>query len=60
MPNNNPNYKRFNPICNEPKVIIQNTGSDTLLNIQIQYGTAGNTNYTYNWTGKLGFEQMDM
>jgi len=48
-------YKRKNPICNNPVVVIRNTGSDTLKSVDITYGIQGATPSTYHWTGNLAF-----
>ena len=52
-------YARENPICNKPKVIIQNTGSTTLSSAQIEYGINDLNSFTQNWTGSLGFLETD-
>jgi hypothetical protein len=48
-------YNRRNPICSNPVVIIQNTGSDTLTSLTITYGIEGATQSAYHWTGSLPF-----
>jgi len=54
-PNNEFEYSRFNPICNNPIVKIKNNGSATLTSCVIHYGIKGGVQQTYNWTGSLVF-----
>ena len=54
-PSKNNMYGRRNPICSNPVVIIQNTGSDTLHSLTITYGIEGATLSTYQWSGALAF-----
>ncbi len=56
-PNNDFYYNRFNPICNNPIVVIKNTGSAALTSATITYGIKGATPAIYNWTGNLAFNQ---
>ena len=55
-------YGRLNPICHNPTIQIQNTGSTPLTTAKIEYWVNGNTNHeTYNWTGNLNFlEKADV
>ena len=50
---------RINPVCKEPIITIQNTGSDILTSVDITYGMQGGTMFTYNWTGSLAFLAME-
>lgn len=50
-------FGRFNPMCMKPQVEIQNTGSETLTSLLINYGTNGNLSAQYTWTGNLAFMQ---
>lgn len=48
-------YKNFNPSCQDPQIVIQNTGSQTVTSVRIVYWV-GNTNYrSFNWNGSLEF-----
>jgi hypothetical protein len=58
-PNNDFYYNRYNPICNNPLIVIKNTGSGTLSSVNIVYGIKGATPSVYNWTGTLGFNQSE-
>jgi len=54
-------FKRMNPICGNPVITIQNTGSTTLTSLKITYGIVGGAQSTYTWTGSLKFlEQTDV
>ncbi|MBA3902052.1 MAG: T9SS type A sorting domain-containing protein, partial [Bacteroidetes bacterium] len=56
-PNNDFNYSRFNPICNNPTIAIKNNGSTPLTSLDINYGIKGGTLQQFNWTGTLNFLQ---
>lgn len=47
-------YGRSNPVCAQPKLNIQNSGSNTITSMEIKYwiNNAGNKQ-TYTWTGTL-------
>jgi hypothetical protein len=49
------NYRRFNPVCSHPVVVIKNTGSSQLTSLDIHYGIRGGVMNTFNWTGALNF-----
>ena len=46
---------RYNPICGNPIIEIQNTGSTPLTSLTIDYGKEGQLDYSYTWTGNLDF-----
>jgi hypothetical protein len=50
-------FQRMNPICNNPVITIQNTGSTTLTTLTITYGLVGGTPSVFNWMGSLPFMQ---
>lgn len=58
-PSNQSQYTRYNPVCDNPIVIIQNTGADTLRQLDIAYGVNGGRDCYYTWTGKLAFLETD-
>jgi hypothetical protein len=58
-PNNADLYKRYNPICKNPEIIIKNTGSNDLQSLLIEYGLNGDYSYSYQWTGELGFLETE-
>jgi len=58
-PNINDKYLRDNPICNNPKVLIKNTGKTTLENLNIRYGVVGGPINNYKWEGSLDFLESE-
>lgn len=53
-PTNKIEYARNNSICNNPGVIIKNTGSTTITSVLIKYWVNQNpTPNTYTWNGSL-------
>jgi len=60
----NPNkweyYRKWNPTCSNPKVILQNTGALPLTKCKIRcWVTYGNWQ-EFEWTGNLGFLEKEM
>ncbi|PHI20590.1 hypothetical protein CEQ90_07510 [Lewinellaceae bacterium SD302] len=48
-------FERLNPICNEPVVVIRNTGAETLTSLKIDYQVIGSySSETFLWEGNLG------
>jgi Concanavalin A-like lectin/glucanases superfamily/Peptide-N-glycosidase F, C terminal/Secretion system C-terminal sorting domain len=56
-PSANVRYKRFNPACNQPVVIIRNEGTTKLDSVDIVYNQLGGSTRTYRWRGSLDFLQ---
>ncbi len=55
-PTNRIYYGRTNPICANPTVLVQNTGSTTITNLEIEYWlNNASTKQVYNWTGSLNY-----
>jgi len=52
-------FKRFNPACSSPEVIIQNTGATLLTNLEIEYWVEGGEALTYDWNGNLNFLEKE-
>jgi hypothetical protein len=52
-------WKRKNPICMNPVVIIKNNGSSDLTSLKITYGITGTTPSVYNWSGNLSFAETE-
>jgi hypothetical protein len=48
-------WKRHNPVCAKPEIVIRNSGSTTLSSLDINYGIEGAAMSTYHWTGSLDF-----
>ena len=54
-------YKRINPLCAQPIITIQNTGTTPLTGLTITYGIVGGDQSVFNWTGNLKFlEKQDV
>lgn len=58
-PNNWEYYSRYNPVCNNPRIRIQNTGSTNLTSLKIIYGPKGGNQEFYQWTGNLAFLEKE-
>jgi hypothetical protein len=58
-PSNNKNYGRFNPVCNDAKVVIRNYGSNPLTSAKIAYGIEGGNENEVTWNGNLAFLETD-
>jgi hypothetical protein len=54
-PSTKDRYSRVNPICSNPRIIIKNTGSNTLKSVKITYGLASGEMSNYQWQGELDF-----
>ena len=48
-------HNRYNPMCDNPKIIIQNNGEQDLTSAEIQYWICGGPHEFYNWSGNLAF-----
>jgi len=59
QPSNRVEYDRINPICNDPVISIQNTGSTTLTSLVITYEVSGGVSEEYTWTGSLDFLEKE-
>lgn len=56
QPSNKVLYSRTNPMCSNPKILVQNTGSTTATSIAIDYWlNSSSAKQTYTWTGNLAF-----
>ncbi len=54
-PSKRPEFLRFQPNCDDPVIVIRNTGSTPLTSLTITYGRVNGTMSTYNWSGNLNF-----
>ncbi len=52
-PTNQIEFGRINPMCYNPIITIQNTGSNTLTSATIEYSVNGSSPQTQTWTGNL-------
>lgn len=58
-PSNKVEYAKDNPICYDPRVVIQNVGSTTLTAVKIDFGLNNTGFITDQWTGSLDFMEKD-
>lgn len=54
-PNDNIVYGRFNPMCSNPVITVENTGTTTIQNLVISYQLNTGGIETYNWNGTLNY-----
>ncbi|MBT5401951.1 MAG: T9SS type A sorting domain-containing protein [Crocinitomicaceae bacterium] len=52
-------HEKYNPICSQPIVVLQNRGSATLTSVNISYNLQGSVAQTYSWTGSLDFLETE-
>lgn len=53
-------HHRYNPICGNPIILIQNNGKETVKNITINYGYNYEYDNKYRWKGELGFMEQEI
>ncbi len=55
-PSNKVEHARYNPVCNDPIVVLKNSGAFNVGSVRFKYRIigSGQTLY-YDWTGNLGF-----
>lgn len=56
-PSQRDDYKKYNPNCTNPMVVIKNAGTTDLTTVTIRYGIKGQFLYSYKWNGNLKFLQ---
>jgi hypothetical protein len=54
-PNNWEYYGKWNPTCQNPRVVLKNTGAQPLTSCRIFAWITYGVNIVYDWTGNLGF-----
>ncbi len=60
-PSSSDSYSRINPICGNPRIIIQNSGAYSLYSVDIRYGLEGGELMDYQWSGQIEFlEQQEI
>jgi hypothetical protein len=52
-------HSRWNPICDNPRFVLRNLGSQPLTHLVIQYGVIGGSEEQLEWTGNLGFNERE-
>lgn len=50
---------RINPICDEPRIVLRNRGSQPLTNVMITYYVEGGASQQFEWTGNLAFDEFE-
>ena len=58
-PSTNQMWERKNPICNNPIIRIQNTGTTELTSLMVEYGMKDTEKSYYLWTGNLAFMETE-
>jgi hypothetical protein len=58
-PSNTDKYSRINPICDNPQIIIRNSGEFDLHSIEIEYRLKKGMKSKYTWHGNLAFLESD-
>ena len=58
-PSNTDKYSRINPICDNPQIIIRNSGEFNLHSVEIEYGLSKGKKSTHQWHGSLTFLESD-
>ena len=58
-PTNDYLQSRYNPTCGNPIIVIKNTGSNALTDVDIKYYFEGGSSNSYHWKGNLAFMQKD-
>ncbi|TNE26303.1 MAG: T9SS type A sorting domain-containing protein [Bacteroidetes bacterium] len=59
-PNNNVEFRRYNPACRQAMVRITNRGGDTLTSAVIRYGIPGSWIQHYTWSGSLAYGESEV
>lgn len=52
-------FSRFNPICYDPIVVIQNTGKNVLTELKLKYYVKGGEQKEFDWAGELKFLEKE-
>ena len=58
-PSNQDRYSRINPICNNPQIIIKNSGEFNLKSLNIEFGFKDYKKTYFSWYGNLLFAEKD-
>lgn len=59
-PNNYEYYRKWNPSCQNPRIIIQNTGEQPLTECTIKIYVSYGNPILYTWTGNLAFLEKEI
>ncbi|MEO0877581.1 MAG: peptide-N-glycosidase F-related protein, partial [Bacteroidota bacterium] len=44
-------HERFNPLCDDPIVVVKNNGTTPITSLEINYGVVNGNSDTYTWSG---------
>ncbi len=59
-PNNYEYFRKWNPTCSNPRVILKNTGANPLTACKITCWVSYGNNISIDWTGNLGFLEEEI
>ena len=59
-PSNYEYYRKWNPTCSNPRVLLRNTGAQPLTSCTIQCWITYGDNINFEWTGNLGFMEEEI
>lgn len=59
-PNKYEYYRKWNPTCSNPRVILQNTGEQTMTSCRLRIWISYGDFIDYQWNGNLGFLQQEI
>ena len=54
-PSNRVEYERYNPMCSEPVIVVQNNGTQAITELVISYGLVDGHSEEYTWTGNIAY-----
>jgi len=58
-PSRDMRYHRFNPVCGKPRIVIRNSGTQSLNTVDIEYGIIGGTPSVYTWNAGTALSFLD-
>ena len=53
QPSDKVEFSRQNPMCDNPRVVVQNTGSTPITQLSLSYGVNSGTKQNFNWNGTI-------
>ena len=56
-PNNWEYHNRFNPMCDQPEIVVKNNGEQPIDNIKFEYWICGGPHEFHTWSGSLNFDE---
>jgi hypothetical protein len=58
VPNSDPRFKRKNPACFRPEILVRNLGSKVLQSLTVVYGVSGQEMRVFKWKGELKYNEQ--